>query len=230
MSIKMIQLPLYGFIVVLAVLIGSLFIYINLKDEIKKNKQILLFYIMYIAFSFVFGKIYTSLIYNEASFIKAGLSAYGGLFGVIVASLIFEKIIPLDGKIIKYSVLSLPLVYSITKIACFIGGCCSGIEYTGFFNVVYPFEMNIKQFPIQLVETIVFFVIFLVCYKLEKNKNVNYITLILVVIFKFLLDYFRYDHINIIISRNQIFSIILLLTIIGLMSINKVKTKKNKNH
>ena len=27
-----------------AVLIGALFIYINLKDEIKKNKQILLFY------------------------------------------------------------------------------------------------------------------------------------------------------------------------------------------
>lgn len=36
MSIKMVRLPLYGFIVVLAVLIGALFIYINLKDEIKK--------------------------------------------------------------------------------------------------------------------------------------------------------------------------------------------------
>lgn len=229
MSIKMVRLPLYGFIVVLAVLIGALFIYINLKDEIKKNKQILLFYIMYIAFSFIFGKIYTSLIYNETSFITAGLSAYGGLFGVIVAALIFEKIIPLDGKIIKYSVLSLPLVYSITKIACFIGGCCSGIEYTGFFNVIYPFEMNIKQFPIQLVETIVFFVIFLVGCKLEKNKNknVNHITLILVAIFKFLLDYFRYEHIDTIISRNQIFSIVLLFTLIGLMLLKKLKKQEN---
>lgn len=223
MSIRMIELPLYGIIVVLAVLTGGVYIYINLKDEIKKNKQILLFYMMYITFAFIFGKMYTTLIYNDMNFLTAGLSAYGGLFGVVVASLVFEKILPLDGKIVKYSILSLPLVYSLSKIACFIGGCCSGIEYDGFFNVIYPFALNIKQFPVQLVETIVFFIIFLVGCKIEKNKNINYIVLILVAIFKFLLDFLRYDHMSIIISRNQIFSIALLITIIGLFIINKIK-------
>lgn len=203
-----------------------LYIYKNLKKEKHKNKQILLYFIMYIAFAFICGKIYTVLAYNETTFIKASLSAYGGLIGVVIASIIFERIIPTKGDIIKYTILSLPLVYGLTKIACFIVGCCGGIPYNGLFKIKYVDVQNIWQFPIQITETIVFIIIFIICHKLKDNKNINYITLILVSIFKFLLDFLRYDHIDILITKNQIFSIVLLLVTIIVYIINRRKLVK----
>ena len=201
------------------------YIYHNVKKEGCKNKQILLYFIMYIAFAFMCGKIYTTLIYNNMTFLTAGLSAYGGLVGVVIASIIFEKILPVDGKIIKYTILSLPLVYGLSKIACFIVGCCGGIPYEGIFKVKYVDVLNIWQFPIQITETIVFILLFLISHNFRNKKNINYIVLVLVSIFKFLLDFLRYDHINILITRNQIFSIVLLIIIIIVFIVQKYKVK-----
>ena len=97
---------------------------------------------------------------------------------------------------IKYTILSLPLVYGLTKIACFIAGCCGGIPYEGIFKVKYVDALNIWQFPIQITESIIFLLIFIVCHFFKKNNNINYIAMTLVYIFKFLLDFLRYDHIN----------------------------------
>ena len=47
---------------------------------------------MYIAFAFICGKMYTVLAYGESNILKAGLSAYGGLIGIVIASIIFEII------------------------------------------------------------------------------------------------------------------------------------------
>ena len=228
MVINKIKFPLYGIIIVLAVFIGMWYIYRNLEKEKCKRNEIYLYFIMYIPFAFIFGKIYTVFAYGESDFLTAGLSAYGGLIGVIIAAIVYEKIVPNKGKVIKYTVLSLPLVYGITKIACAITGCCSGIPYSGLFKVKYPQAMNIWQFPVQITETIVFLLIFLICRTLSKNKNINYIVLSLVAIFKFLLDFLRYDHLKILITKNQIFSIILLLVVIIMYIINKNKDLKNK--
>ena len=100
-------LPLYGLIVFLSVFMGMFYIYKMLKDDIKKNKQILLFYLLYIISAFIFGKIFTMFAGGTTSFWNAGLSSYGGLIGVIVAAIVFEHIIDLDGRLIKYSILSL---------------------------------------------------------------------------------------------------------------------------
>ena len=128
MIIPKINFPFYGIIIVLSVLIGMYYIYFNLKKDGYKNKQILMYFIMYIVFAFVCGKMYTSLVYGEESFLYAGLSAYGGLVGVVISAIIFERIIPTDGSITKYTILSLPLVYGLTKIACSIVGCCGGVS------------------------------------------------------------------------------------------------------
>ena len=131
-------------------------------------------------------------------------------------------------KIIKYTILSLPLVYGLTKIACFIVGCCGGIPYEGIFKIKYVDVLNIWQFPIQIIEVIIFLLIFIICHLLKKNHNINYIVMVLVAIFKFMLDFLRYDHVNILITRNQIFSIILLFVTIIIYIISKSKrfTKK----
>lgn len=215
MIIPKINFPFYGIIIVLSVLIGMIYVYVSLIKDNYKDKNIILYFLMYLTFAFILGKMYTLITDpNQTSFLKAGLSSYGGLVGVIVAAIIFEKILPADKKIIKYSTISLPLVYGLTKIACFIAGCCYGIPYKGIISVTYPDGLNIPLFPIQLVETISFLIIFIICHKLRNNKNIVYLTLILVSITKFLLDFLRYDHLNNLMTVNQIFSIMLLMVTI----------------
>ena len=225
MLISRVVFPFYGIIIVLSVFIGMFYIYLCLKKDGYQSSQILLYFIMYVTYAFTFGKMYTFFVSGGGNLFEAGLSAYGGLIGVVVASIIFEKIFPSNGSIIKYSILSLPLVYGISKIACFVAGCCGGIPYNGIFKVKYIDLLNIWQFPIQLVETITFLLIFFICHLLRKNKNINYIVLIFASIFKFLLDFLRYDHVNVLITKNQIFSIILLLITIVLYIKNRINNK-----
>lgn len=222
MIINKINFPIYGIIIVLSVFIGMLYVYVSLRKDNYKDKNILLYFLMYAAFSFVLGKMFTIITNpNENNFLTAGLSSYGGLVGVILSAYIFEKILPTNNKIIKYSIISLPLIYGLTKIACFVVGCCYGIPYNGIFNVIYTSGLNKPLFPIQITETIVFLIIFIICHKLRNNKNIIYITIILVSIFKFLLDFLRYDHITKLITVNQIFSIVLLIGTIIVFIYNK---------
>ena len=216
--------PAYGIIVLLSVLIGIIYIYKSLKKEKINDKRIFLFFFMMFVFAFVFGKIYTLLTDPDVtSFLKAGLSSYGGLIGVVISAIYFELILPTDKKIIKYSIISLPLIYSLSKIGCTVAGCCGGIPYKGLFNVTYVDRMNIQQFPVQALEVIVFMIIFIVCNKFKANKYITYITMSAVAIFKFLLDFLRYDHVTKMITVNQIFSIILLAIVIIVFIINKNK-------
>ena len=226
LSIHMIELRLYGVMILLSILIGMGYIYLSLKEEIKKNKLILLYYLLYVVCAFLFGKYYTMITTGEFDIIKAGLSSYGGLLGVVFSSYVFERIIPLNNKLIKSSIISLPLVYGISKLACFFAGCCDGIPYTGLFNIVYPFQRNINQFPIQIVETISFILLFIIVNKMRNNKYISYITFILALVLKFSLDFFRYDHITIILSKNQIFSIVLFVVTLFLFIRKLIYEKK----
>ncbi len=122
----------------------------------------------------------------------------------------------------------MPLVYGISKIACFLSGCCGGIPYNGLFYVIYPRGLNIPQFPIQIVEALISLIIFLICHKLRNNKNIAYITLILIAIVKASLDFLRYDHLTIKITTNQIFSIVLILITILIYEYQKMKITKNR--
>lgn len=139
----------YNLIIVTSVIIGMIYVYLSLKKDKCEYKKIYLFFITYVVFAFVFGKLYTFIISGNNSFLKSGLSSYGGLIGVLIASIVFEKIHPTNSKIIKYTALSLPLVYSGTKVACFLAGCCYGIPYNGIFSVTYVDGLNISLFPIQ---------------------------------------------------------------------------------
>lgn len=215
--------PFYGIILLISIIISLFYIYRMLKKENIKDKNIYLYILLYGLFAIVFGKFYTMITSNEYNILKAGLSSYGGLIGVILASIIFEFIVPTNKKIIKYTIISLPLTYGIGKIACFIAGCCYGIPYNGIFNVVYKDGLNIPLFPIQITETIVFIMIFIICNKLRNNKNIIYITIFISTIAKFLLDFLRYEHINKLITANQIFSIIVIIVIIVLLIIKKLK-------
>ena len=217
--------PFYGIILLIAMSLGLFYIFRMLKKNGIKDKNIYLYILLYVLFAFIFGKFYTMISTQEINILKAGLSSYGGLVGVIIATIIFELILPTNKKLIKYVIISLPLTYGIAKIGCFIAGCCYGIPYNGIFNVIYKDGLNIPLFPIQITETIVFVIIFIICNKLRNNKNIIFITTFIAIIAKFLLDFLRYEHINKILSTNQIFSLIILVVMI-IVYLLKTKFKK----
>ena len=225
MIINKINFPLYGIIILISFLMGSIFNYIYLsKNEIEK-RHIFLFTFMSIAYSIFGGINLHSLTTKNYSIFNIGLSSYGGAIGIILAAIIFDKMCHSNGIYLKSSIMSLPLIYSISKLACFFAGCCYGIPYSGIFSVTYPSGLNIPLLPIQLIETIVFFIVFLCCILFRNNKNIITITLILSALAKFTLDFFRYSHLNETISINQWISIAFI--IIGLVLILKNKILKN---
>lgn len=229
MVISKINFPIYDMIIVSSVLIGIVYIYINLKQEKQNLQSIMSYFIMLFVFSFIFGKLFTLITNpNEKDFFDAGLSAYGGLVGVIISALFCEKLSPTNNKLVKYSILSLPLIYSLTKIACFLVGCCYGIPYKGILSVRYTDGLNIELFPIQALETIVFLTIFLVLHRLRNNKNIIYITIILTAMFKFILDFLRYDHVTKLITVNQIFSILLCALTIIVYIYNRIRNQNQE--
>ncbi len=226
MIIHDIPFPFYKTIMSCSIIIGILYVFLSLKNENISKKNILLFFIFFFIITYMSAKTYTFVVSGfKKKFLECGLSSYGGLIGVIISPLIYEKIYPSDKKIIKYSILSLPLIYSFGKIGCFFVGCCYGIPYNGPFSVTYPHGLNIPLFPIQLLESFVFFILFLFCNTNKNKKNISYITLLLISILKFSLDFLRYSHIKELISSNQIFSVFLFI-ITAFLNIKKNTIRK----
>ncbi|MBQ4226059.1 MAG: prolipoprotein diacylglyceryl transferase [Oscillospiraceae bacterium] len=202
--------PLYGIIILLSLAAGMLYIYRSLRSAGCRSKDILLYFIMFMPFALVSGKLYTVITDpSSGNIFTAGLSSYGGLAGTVAAALIFERILPENGNVIRYTVLSLPLIYGLSKTACFFAGCCYGIPYDGPLSVTYPDGLGIPLFPVQLAETAVFLIMFLVCHTLREKRYISHFTLMTVAAAKLLLDFLRYDHVSKLITANQIFSIML---------------------
>ena len=171
-------------------------------------------------------------IYGEFDFFSLGLSSYGGVIGAIVCLIIFGLQFKKPIKDMLFTFMpSIPLMYAIGKIGCFIVGCCHGIEYSGFGSVAYNHSLvaahSVHLFPIQIVETIVFTLIFVyMIIKILKNKfdfKTLGISFMLCGVSKFCLDFLRASHVNLNISLNQILSIGFIVCGIILFINNKRK-------
>ena len=233
MIINQIHFPIYGVIILVSIGMGMFYIYHNIEKE--KRKNLYLYFILYLSFALIFGKLFTILTsFEKVDILTAGISSLGGVIGTILAAYIYEKIENHENKVMKYTILSLPLVYGLSKIACFLVGCCYGIPYDGIGYVIYPAGLNEKLFPIQMVETIVFLLIFILLHKNKEKKGILTITLLVCTITKFLLDFLRYDHIKKIFTINQIVCMIFMGVIVFLYfkkgkknEYRRVKTKTN---
>lgn len=229
------KIPLYGILVVSGILSGLYIIYRNIKTlNYKKEENYGL--ILYILLGTLFGAKYFTLLTNfnkyknNIDFNKIGLSSYGAAIGIIILLIIFAKQYKKNFKDLINNILpAIPLMYGISKIGCFLAGCCYGIKYNGPLSITYKYSLsapkNISLLPIQIIETITFILIYLYISKKKKeNKNIIGITLLLCGLSKFLLDYLRMNHIDKILTVNQIVSIPFI--IIGLILYFKEKSRK----
>ncbi len=220
MIIHKINFPIYIIIVLLAIIVGLCFVSYSVKKEAKCNNNILLFFFLSFVLMVSWGKLFTYL-FIDNDFIESGLTSFGCAAGLMASTIIFEKIMPLKGKLFKYVCISLPLIYGLAKIACFMVGCCHGIPYDGIFSVTYVDYKNIAVFPIQIVETITFLIIFIVVYKNRNNKYISYITIMVSAFAKFILDFLRYEHVKEIISFNQIICLLVMIIVTVMLFYDK---------
>ena len=217
------KISLYGISILVAITCGVYVTYKNSKT-INLKKEELIGLLIYIVVGCIFGAKYFTLLTNPSKYIgvefyKVGLSSYGAVIGIILMLLLFSKQYKKKfGELIYIFLPSIPLMYSIGKIGCFLVGCCYGIEYNGPFSIIYNYSYSapkgISLFPIQLLEAIVFMLIFIYIYRNKENKyNVKFIgkTLVICGASKFLLDYLRESHVGQIISINQIVSLIFII-------------------
>lgn len=201
---------------------------------LNKNKDRLIYYMLiYENIGFIYGgKLFTYLTnlnkYDSFDFLRIGFSSLGSLIGGILFLILF--CIQFKRNIeetLNLFIKPIPFMYAIGKIGCFLVGCCYGIEYSGPFSVVYNYTSNdingIRLFPVQLVESIVFTIIFILIMK----KKINVYKIILICsISKFLLDFLRFKNNNMILSVNQIGC--LFIIIISLILIYKSNEKKKQ--
>lgn len=172
---------------------------------------------------------------KEFNFISLGLSSYGAVLGALAFIILFCVQFKISIKNTLLTFLpSFPLMYSIGKIGCFLSGCCYGIKYNGIFKIMYKYSSeainNIYLFPIQIVESLVFLIIFILIMITYKKNKFNIKTLSIFIIIcgfsKFVLDFFRMSHLSFI-SFNQIASIIFILSGIVLFIYSNLKINKN---
>lgn len=223
------NVPLYSIFIFLSFILNIIVICL-----LNKKKDKLVYYMLiYENIGFIYGgKLFTYLVnikkYDSFNFFTLGFSSLGSLIGGILFLILFCIQFKRNIKeTLSLFIKPIPLMYAVGKIGCFLVGCCYGIEYSGPFSIVYKYSMNdingISLFPVQIVESIVFMIIFII----TIVKKIDIYKLILMCsISKFLLDFLRFKNNNMILSVNQIGC--LFIIIISLILIYKSNEKKKQ--
>lgn len=178
------------------------------------------------------AKLYSVIISGfQVNILAAGFSGLGGAIGLLSGIFIFGKIYP-EGRtaLCEAYITVLPLLYGISKFGCYLVGCCHGIPYRGAGAVCYnnDYMQGGPYFPVQLLESVGFLIIFLTglyLYLYTQRICLVPVIMILCAITKFLLDYLREEHIGKSISANQ-----LVCMIFFFWGLFKICRNKRKDH
>lgn len=224
---------IYGICIVCSLLLGFLFAYLIMRKN-KVPKNIAFYSVLLNFFMALFGGVYYSATesYIRVGEFKYGLAGLGGVLGVLAGALIMCKIVPeCKEGILRGFIIALPIMYSIGKLGCFSSGCCGGIAYNGPLAVTYigtfDYLQDYSVFPVQLTESAVFFIIFLINYIKEYGKESDLTVVLLeMAAAKFLLDFLREAHDHFCITGNQWGCVILAATFV----IIKVVISTRKSH
>lgn len=159
-----------------------------------------------------------------------GIVFYGGLFGLIIIYLICLKSRRCNLNMQAVNVLAtcIPLFHAVARIGCFLSGCCFGKLYQGIFSVNYitTIENHVDEnfrFPVQLVEALFEFLLFIYLLYLLKSDEWRSKKLLLryLVVYssgRFLLEFLRGDIRRGIvygISFSQCVSVLIWIVLIG---------------
>lgn len=132
-------------------------------------------------------------------YIFGGQVYYGGLIGGLIVGYLYlkRKKLPV-GEYSDICAAMIPLFHGFGRIGCFLGGCCYGVPSAfGFIyhNNPLPEANGIRRFPIQLLESALNFILFLMFHRLLKKDKYKglllYIYLCTYAVMRFVLEFWR---------------------------------------
>jgi len=144
---------------------------------------------------------------------------YGGLLGGILAAMLILRIKPQYGYLLDIAVPAIPLFHFFGRIGCFLAGCCFGIEssfgFTAYHSIIE--EANgINRFPVQLLESLVNLVLFILLDNFRRKdlfrQNLLYLYLLFYSVARFFIEFLRGDEYRgfvFFLSTSQIISILI---------------------
>ncbi len=172
--------------------------------------------------------------------LKGGFVFYGGLIGGAVGLFIYTYMYKLSTlKFFDLYALVLPLGHACGRVGCFFAGCCYGMPYDGLFSHVYTQSvgntpLNVPLLPIQLIEAILLFLLFLILLAVYLKKEQNGLTTAVYLyaysVIRFSLEFFRGDAERGILlgfSTSQIVSLLLIVVTTLCLTYKIIKRKSN---
>ena len=209
------NIDFYNVAILLSFLFGMNVIVRNCIKKKYSNDEIIIL-VVYMLIGFIIGGKYYTYIshdYETFNFFNLGLSSLGSLIGGLIMIIIYKF-----DDMLYILIPAVLLLYGIGKIGCFLTGCCLGLKYNGLFKITYNYSSVVSNeysyFPVQIIESIVFLILFVYIYIVKKNKKYDVYKLIIIsFVIKFLLDFLRLNHEYEIISFNQIICILCVIIV-----------------
>lgn len=175
-----------------------------------------------------------------------GLSMFGGLVLAIIFSMIYLRLKKLNVQMIADILApSIMLGLGVARIGCYLNGCCFGLPTQSFLGVIFPpdspagyFYQDTHIFPIQLVASLMGFLIFALLLIIEKFKKFDGFTFWLMLTFysagRFTVDFFRYYEESMIFARvggvsfslNQALTVLILIISFYMWNRLRLKAKR----
>lgn len=174
---------------------------------------------------------------DYVSLVLGGSVFYGGLIGGAIAGSIYIHAKKLDpDTYFDVTAPAIPLFHSIARIGCFLGGCCYGIESKFGFTCTHslsPEANGVSRFPVQLLESGLNLILFLVLWQLlRKGKCKGYLLPIYFMsyaVIRFSDEFLRGDLIRGFIFGISTSQFISILMFIGALTFIIIKKFRKKN-
>ena len=222
------KINMYGIMIIVS-LIANVLVTIPMTRKLKIDKTLIFALHVYNIIGIILGAYGMSYLTTG----RGGFSSIGGVIGGILMVCLFGLQTKVNiKKLISIFLIPVPLMYGLGKFGCFCAGCCYGIHYDGIGHIIYHSSKvaphNISLFPVQLLECIVFILIFVyICFIKKKFNQEKLIGMIFIIcgVFKFLLDYLRQSHVGVVLSTNQVLCLVFI--ILGFVFIYNSKIKKD---
>lgn len=225
----------YILCIFLANIISFLVFYKITKNEYS-NIDLLYSFTINILGMFIGAKILflidNNIKFNFINFMNSGYVFIGGIVGSSLTIYLYCKIYRLNyNNLINKYVLVYPLIYSISKIGCYLQNCCFGLKYSGVFSKeILLGNKIVSVFPIQIIEAFIMFLLYLILFNINKNKKSTIIPFLLMfAMSRFIIDFMRYKR-NIIIYNFTISQIICISFIICVILLYFYKSFKNNQN
>lgn len=203
----------YLIIILISFIISFIIFYKMLKKKYDKVEIAYIFAINILGFAIgskLFHLIDSSKAITISNFINSGYSFIGGLLGsALLVSLYCKRYKINFADMEAHFMIIYPLIYAISKLACFVNGCCNCI---------------IQHFPLQILESILMFILFAYLYNFHKRKQNCLLMGVFLMLFgtiRFVIDYFRYTRNEILLNLTLSQVVCIIAIVLGLYIINK---------